>query len=111
MAMVCLGEDFAETLFKAGQRAEKAGDKFHAFLLYSRAAALQPANVEYAMRKAALQADAAMSESTHLDMSTVAGEHPETSADPLTDSEIVEAREARAPPRLKGTEGLKSFDF
>jgi general secretion pathway protein D len=111
MAMVCLGEDFAETLFKAGQRAEKVGDKFHAFLLYSRAAALQPANVEYAMRKAALQADAAMSEKTNLDGVSLPDEHEELSPTPLTASEIQEARAARLPPRLKGTDGLKSFDF
>ncbi len=109
MGVVCLGDDFAERLFKAGQRAEKAGDTFHAFLLYSQAAALQPANADYAMRKAALQADAAMSATTRLDMSALA--HEELSAEPLTDREVVEARAAREPPRLKGTEGLKSFDF
>src|SRR5580698_9887456 len=111
MGIVCLGEDFAETLFKAGQRAEKVGDKFHAFLLYARAAALQPANVEYAMRKAALQADAAMSEKTSLDMGSLSAAHEELSPEPLTASEIVEARAAKLPPRLKGTDGLKSFDF
>lgn len=111
MSVVCLGEDFAEALFKAGQRAEKAGDKFHAFLLYSRAAALQPANVDYAMRKAALQADAAMSEKTSLDLGPLSGEREELSPTPLTESEIQDARAARMPPRLKGTDGLKSFDF
>ena len=111
VSVVCLGEDFAEALFKAGQRAEKAGDKFHAFLLYSRAAALQPANVDYAMRKAALQADAAMSEKTSLDLGPLSGEREELSPTPLTESEIQDARAARMPPRLKGTGGLKSFDF
>lgn len=109
--MVCLGEDFAERLFKAGQKAEKAGDKFHAFLLYSQAAALQPANADFAMRKAALQADAAMSATTHLDLSTPARELDGISEEPLTDREAVEARAARLPPRLKGPDGLKSFDF
>jgi general secretion pathway protein D len=109
VSVVCLGDDFAERLFKAGQRAEKAGDTFHAFLLYSQASSLQPANADYAMRKAALQADAAMSATTHLDTSALA--HEEMSAEPLSDGEVVEARAAREPPRLKGTEGLKSFDF
>jgi hypothetical protein len=108
---VCLGDDFADRLFKAGQKAEKAGDKFHAFLLYSQAVALEPGNVDYAMRKAALQADAAMSATTHLDASALAGEHEDTSSEPLTDSEVVEARAGRLPPRLKGQDGLKSFDF
>jgi type II secretory pathway component GspD/PulD (secretin) len=110
LAVLCSGEDFADSLFRAGQKAEKAGDTFHAFLLYSRAAALQPGNAEYAMRKAALQADAAMSESTRLDTG-FSSEHEYLSADPLTDNELVEARQARMPPRLKGSEGFKSFDF
>jgi general secretion pathway protein D len=108
-ALVCLGDDFAENLYKAGQKAEKAGDVFHAFLLYSRAAALEPANVEYAMRKAALQADAAMSAKTDITPALMGRE--EISAEPLSDSEVVEARTARPPPRLKGPDGLKSFDF
>jgi general secretion pathway protein D len=107
--VVCLGDDFAERLYKAGQKAEKAGDVVHAFLLYSRAAALEPANVEYAMRKAALQADAAMSAKTDVALPVEGRE--EISAEPLTDSELAEARTARQPPRLKGPEGLKSFDF
>jgi general secretion pathway protein D len=109
VSFVCLGDDFAERLFKAGQRAEKAGDTLHAFLLYSQAARLEPGNVEYAMRKAALQADAAMSAKTEIDKGPA--EHEEISAEPLTDSEVVEARISRPPPRLKGPEGLKSFDF
>jgi general secretion pathway protein D len=106
---VCPGEDFAERLFKAGQKAEKAGDTFHAFLLYSQAAALAPANADYAMRKASLQADAAMSATTHIDASKIVRE--DISTEPLSDSEVVEARAARPPPRLKGPAGLKSFDF
>jgi general secretion pathway protein D len=108
-AALCRGDDFAERLFKAGQKAEKAGDKFHAFLLYSQAAALQPANADYAMRKAMLQADAAMSATSHLEADPIVDR--EESPDPLTDREILDAHIARPPPRLKGQEGLKSFDF
>jgi general secretion pathway protein D len=109
-ALVCAGEDFAERLYKAGQRAEKAGDKFHAFLLYSKAAAMEPANVEFAMRKAALQADAAMSMTSRVDASGMdAG--ATGGVEELSDTEISEARAARMPPRLKVTEGLKSFNF
>ena len=107
---MCAGEDFAERLYKAGQRAEKAGDKFHAFLLYSKAAAMEPANVEFAMRKAALQADAAMSMTSRVDASGMdAG--ATGGVEELSDTEISEARAARMPPRLKVTEGLKSFNF
>jgi general secretion pathway protein D len=111
--LMCRGEDFAASLYKAGQKAEKAGDKFHAFLLYAQAAALAPTNAEFAMRKSAMQADAGMSASTRLDRVAlgVASRLAETDAEPLTVDEMVEARVARMPPRLKGPEGLKSFDL
>jgi general secretion pathway protein D len=113
---VCAGEDLAERLYKAGQRAEKSGDKFHAFLLYSKAAAMEPANVEFAMRKAALQADAAMSMTSRLAASEMApgemdGVSGATGAEELSDGELAQARAARTPPHLKVSEGLKSFDF
>ena len=108
---VCPGEDFAERLYKAGQRAEKAGDKFHAFLLYSKAAAMEPANVEFAMRKAALQADAAMSMTSRLSLGEMDEVSSTSGAEELSDGEVAEARAARTPPRLKASEGLKSFDF
>jgi general secretion pathway protein D len=109
--MLCPAEDFAEKLYKAGQRAEKAGDKLHAFLLYAQAASLAPANVEFAMRKAALQADAGMSATTRINMDPLGGASPGIASESLTDNDIADAREARMPPRLKITEGLKSFDF
>ncbi|MGA3201598.1 MAG: type II and III secretion system protein [Bryobacteraceae bacterium] len=109
--VMCPAEDFAETLFKAGQKAEKAGDKFHAFLLYARAAALEPSNAEFAMRKAAMQADAAMSARTRQDRAALGLDAGGMDAEPLTDGEMLEARTARMPPRLKGPEGLKSFDL
>jgi type II secretory pathway component GspD/PulD (secretin) len=103
------GEDFAERLYKEGQKAEKAGDKFHAFLLYSQAAALAPLNAEFAMRKAALQADAAMSATTRLEVNPAKNVPSELTGD-LTDSDLLDAKTARMPPRLKSSEGLKSFD-
>jgi len=111
VALLCPGDDFAERLFKAGQKAEKAGDKFHAFLLYAQAAALEPGNSEFAMRRSAMEADAAMSAHTRVDRDSLrdaweSGGGPE----PLTDDEVLEAQKSRVPPRLKGPEGLKSFD-
>ena len=43
--LVCAGSDFADSLYKAGLKAEHAGDLLHAYLLYARASALEPANV------------------------------------------------------------------
>lgn len=107
----CLGDTFADRLYRAGQKAEKAGDRFHAFLLYSQAAALEPANADFAMRKSMLQADAAMSATTRLDSLPEKSEAREASADALADNDDPATREAMMPPRLKGAEGLKSFDF
>jgi general secretion pathway protein D len=111
LAVVCAGDDFAEKLFKAGQRAEKAGDKFHAFLLYSKAAALDPANVSFAMKKAALQADAAMSMTSRTAAGEMAANEVGSGGEELSAGEIAEARAARMPPRLRVSEGLKSFDI
>ena len=61
VALACSGSDLTDRLYKSGQRAERAGDALQAYLFYARAAALEPANVNYAMRKAALQARAAIS--------------------------------------------------
>lgn len=108
---LCPGQDFAEKLYKAGQRAEKAGDKMHAFLLYSQAAALEPANPDFAMRKAMLQADAAMSAETRVEGSPVLRRSVETSAQPMSEDEIDDAKVARPPPRLKPRDGIKSFDI
>lgn len=63
------------------------------------------------MRKAALQADAAMSATTHIEARALEGREGLSSEEPLTDSELGEARAARQPPHLKATDGLKSFDF
>ena len=113
VAVLCPGDDFAQRLYKAGEKAEKAGDKFHAFLLYAQAAALEPAKPEFAMRTSAMQADAAMSARTTVERSSLsaAARFGELDTEPLTDEEQREARTARVPPRLKTQEGLKSFDF
>lgn len=110
LSAVCPGEDFADRLYKAGQRAEKAGDKVHAFLLYSQAAALRPAEPEFAMRKAMLQADAAMSAETRMEAAPVSAGQEGTRAETMTDGEIAGAA-ARAPARLKPRDSVKNFDL
>jgi general secretion pathway protein D len=111
--VVCPADDFAERLFKAGQKAEKAGDKFHAFLLYAQAASLEPNNSEFAMRRTAMQADAGLSARTPVERAAMndAWRSGEIDGEPLTDEEKLEAKVARLPPRLKRSEGLKNFDF
>jgi type II secretory pathway component GspD/PulD (secretin) len=56
-----------------------------------------------------LQADAAMSAKTRLDAAP--SDVDLTDSEPLSDRDVREARAGRMPPRLKGTEEIKSFDF
>jgi general secretion pathway protein D len=120
-------------LYRAAQRSERAGDTLHAYLLYARAAALDPANVEYAFRKNALQAKAMLTSETRLepdpalepvpaddtdaDEPVPAGGDPKASetaalllAGELSPAEISEARDALPPVRLTNPGARKSFD-
>lgn len=108
----CAGADFAERLYKEGIKAERAGDILHAYLLFARAAALDPMNLNYAAHKQALQATAALSAHQDLGPELVGEAHPEAvqSAN-LTARDLLEVREGVAPPRLAPEPGKKSFDL
>lgn len=121
-AAVCAGSDLSERLFKAGERAERAGDSVHAYLLYTRAAELEPANPTYAARKAALRAVAQMSSEARLgpdpasdpslDATPDDDLDPErVEAEPLSGRQMLEAREALPPPRLEASPAKMSFDL
>ncbi len=110
----------ADDLFKAGQKAEKSGDRLHAYLLYSRASALEPANTAFAARKAALQAAAAnlikeelgSDPAAEADAALLAEIEEELGDQAAMDiREIMQARQALSPVRLQGSTGLKSFDI
>ena len=108
LASACLADDSTQTLFKAAQRAEKAGDTLQAYLLYAKAAALEPRNIEFAMKKAALQADAALSARVRIDDSLASTERFSGSD---ARANILDARESRMPPRLRPAPGPKNFDL
>jgi len=99
----------AERLFKAGERAEKAGDVLNAYLLYARAAALEPNNYQYVARKNTLKTLTALSARQELS--------PDPSkTDPLQQidynaTQRVEAPDAAPPARLIGSGEKKSFDL
>jgi general secretion pathway protein D len=104
--------DFADRLFQQGEKAERAGDYVHAYLLYSRAAALEPKNPVYAGKKAAMRG-IAMATSTE----TIGPDPAESElraaaeAESLSAADLIEAREALAPPRLTGSPEKKTFDL
>ena len=109
-AAVSRGADFAETLFKAGERAEKMGDTLQAYLLYARAAALDPTKVAYATRKAALQAKAELTAQVKLDPDPLDAA-PKPPPDSLTGEDLIDGREALAPPSLAGSPEIRSFNL
>jgi general secretion pathway protein D len=111
-ALACEGSDFAERLYKEGQRAERAGDTLHAYLLYARAVSLDPANAAYATHKAALQGMAALSAHQELAPDLLTEPDPDADKpDPVNMRELLESRESLPPTRLAGSSGKKSFDL
>ncbi len=106
-AVVCAASDTAERFYKSAQRAEKAGDILNAYLLYARAAALDPHNVQYAAKKAALRSRAALTAREEL------GPDPFEPIGPPIPATLgpVEMREANPPARLAGSKEKKTFDL
>ncbi len=108
-------------LFDQAQAAERSGDTFGAYLLYARAAALEPSNVLFVSRKNALQAWAALAPqvSTQVNLDSSSGDRPDLRAsdaairialEGLAPSEALEDRESLAAPHLKGSSEKKNFD-
>lgn len=104
-------------MFREGQRAEHAGDKLHAYLLYARAVALDPGNAKFLARKdllAAVMADAAETrveadpaEDADID-AQLADDAPDEAP---VDLEIASDRPALPPPHLQAPPGTKHFDI
>ena len=82
-AAACSAESAAERIFKEGERAEKQGDLFHALLLFSQAAALEPANAQFAAHKAALESKAPMLERAKVDDRAEVYVEPNAPGDPF----------------------------
>jgi hypothetical protein len=118
----CQGNDTANQLFRDGQRAEHLGDRVHAYVLYARAAALDPANSKILARKDALAALLAGAAETSLDAD------PEADADidarlaeddtggaqvseEFLPGEIERDIESLPPARLQAPPGTKHFEL
>ena len=101
----------ATRIFRAAERAHRAGDSFQAYQLYSRAAALDPSNVDYALHRNLLRDWAALSAQV-----SVGGDDADLAAERITvegvsPSEVIAGRLALPQPRLKGSAGTKNFDL
>jgi type II secretory pathway component GspD/PulD (secretin) len=98
----------ASRLYKEGERAERAGDTFHAYLLYARAAALEPANIQFQTRKNALGAVAARKTAlTNADSSV----EDQLASGELSPAEISDLRDALPSPQLKPSSVKANFDL
>ncbi|HLH41597.1 MAG TPA: type II and III secretion system protein [Bryobacteraceae bacterium] len=105
---LCKAED-AAGLFREAQKAERAGDRFHAYLLYSQAAALDPSNAKLQERVSALAAAAAYS-AANQETAPSAAEAQLADGD-LSPAEISTLPEALPPPRLKPSHVRAKFDI
>jgi general secretion pathway protein D len=118
LVSACGAADTAQGLFQQGQAAERSGDIVNAYLLYSRAVALDPANVEYLARKNALQVQKALAQQTGApadgatDASTAeALAKAGRGSDELSPEAPPDEREVLPPPMLEGRPGKQSFDL
>jgi general secretion pathway protein D len=116
--------DSASRLAAEAAKAQKAGDTFHAFLLYVRAAELDPSNLELRKRRDALAAVAALSAASNTEPPNTEPpntEPPNTeehktvqeqlAEGELSPAEISDSPEALPPPRLKPSPVRTKFDL
>jgi general secretion pathway protein D len=105
--------DTATRMFRAGERAQRAGDSLQAYQLYARAALLEPSNAAYALHRNLLRDWAAYSAQIS---SGPFGDDAEQAAEKITveglsPSEAIAGRQALPLPHLNGSAEKKSFDI
>jgi general secretion pathway protein D len=108
LAVTCLAADpAAEQTYREGLRAERAGDRLHALMLYIRAATLDPTNLEILAHRNALQ------NATSLLTSAAAESADTPPAAPVATFSLDSStgREILPPVSLKPLAGKKSFDL
>jgi general secretion pathway protein D len=116
-AVLLAGEPTAASLYRQGRKAERSGDVVRAYLLYSEAAAKDPARPEYHNRaqaleiRAALKAHAMPAMGSSGRVSLEAPAPPAGSSARITEEELAELRRMRPPPELKPLAGRKSLDL
>jgi type II secretory pathway component GspD/PulD (secretin) len=107
-ASLGVADDLASRLYKEGEKAERAGDTFHAYLLYARAVALEPANIQFQTRKNALGTAAARKTAWTTADSSV---EDQLASGELSPAEISDLRDALPSPQLKPSSVKANFDL
>ena len=115
LQVMALAAESAQDLAKAAEREQRHGDLLQAFLLFSRAAALDPSNTEYQLRKHELEANPKF---VHGPDPEAAEAEPEekalTSADFIDPDPTKDTSDSRIPlpsATLKGSPEKKSFNI
>ncbi len=123
-AVVSAGTPSASQLYKAGLKAERAGDVVKAYLLYSQAAALDASHPEYWARSMALRTRALMKSkplskpgAVEKSSSEPEGETPKDTPNPpgfwtaISEDDLKEVRRLKLPPDLTADLSRKDLDF
>jgi len=105
----------AAKIFEEGRKAEHAGRMVQAYLLYSRAAALEPTNPFYRLKSEAVRSRAALESPPKppdpAPKAETTAADPAAAFDPLNGTDRSAERTPKPPPELKGAPGLKDFDL
>ena len=105
----------AAKIFEQGRKAERAGKFVEAYLLYSQAAAQDPTNPFYRLKKDAVQSRAALESPPKPPKAAAKPEtptaDPASAFDSLNRNDRTAERTPKPPPELKGAPGLKDFDL
>ncbi|HYV61446.1 MAG TPA: hypothetical protein VE958_02160, partial [Bryobacteraceae bacterium] len=103
-------EDQAGRLFRAAQRFQRSGDSLQAYQLYTRAAAVDPFNAQYALYRNLLRDWAGLSAQVSLSDDADDAARRIT-VEGISPSEAMAGRLALPPPRLQGSAEKRSFDL
>ena len=107
------GADNAAKIFAQAQKEERAGHMTQAYLLYSQAAALEPGNQFYWMKRIAVQARAALEsppKGPESAATPAAGDLP-SPFDAMNARDRTALRKPQPPVELQGEPGRKDFDL
>ena len=109
-----LATDDVAKIFEQGRKAERAGQMAEAYLLYSRAAALDPENQFYRIKSEAVQARAALEsppQAPPVNVKTDPTTGDVTVFDSVTAKDLAAERELLPPVKLQAASGRKDFDL
>ena len=101
----------AEQLFKDAQKAERAGQILQAYVLYSQAAAADPANLDYWQRAQALRPIASLLKDAEHPATLPLDKVDTTLFGNIAEKDLDRARQPLPPPKLNGTPGTQDFDL